>query len=105
MYFKINSRVKGVITATKKVKLSNVVIKKRSITWSLIRKELNTFFTTPVFIVNAGFALVLFVLAVLYVIFRFDGLLLVLAAEDGFNMPKEMVLSHLPIFIFVLIIL
>lgn len=102
-YFTINSRMQGV-TTTKKVKLSNMVIKKRSITSSLIRKELNTFFKTPVFIVNAGFALVLFIIATLYTVFRFDGLLPVLTDPNGLNMPKEMIMSHLSIFIFVLLL-
>ncbi|MBR7041941.1 MAG: hypothetical protein IKI04_00410, partial [Bacilli bacterium] len=73
-YFKINSRMKGV-TTTKKVKLAYLVIKKRSITNSLIKKELNTFFKTPVFIVNAGFALVLFVIAAIFITIRFDSVI------------------------------
>ena len=63
-YFKINSRLKNVSTS-KKIKIDNLVIKTRKSNTSLIRKELNTFFKTPVFIVNAGFALILYIIAVI----------------------------------------
>ena len=70
VYFKINSRVKS--SNIKRSKNKNTVIKERSVRSSLIRKELNTFFNTPVFIINSGFGLVLFILIVVLMIFKLD---------------------------------
>ena len=98
-YFKINSRLKGV-TTTKKVKLSDIVIKKRSVTGSLVRKELNTFFKTPVFIVNAGFALVLFILIVIVASIKFDS---ILPMFEGTDISLDLVINKISVFIFMLI--
>ena len=62
-YFKINSRMKKVIT-NKKINVTSLTIKSKNPILSLIKKELNTFFKTPVFIINSGFALVLFLIAI-----------------------------------------
>ena len=71
-YFKINSNLKNISTS-KKVKIDNLVIKSRSKTRSLIRKELNIFFKTPVFIVNAGFALVMYIIIVIGLSIKYDS--------------------------------
>ena len=70
-YFQINSRVKKV-TTTKKTKIDDITIKTRSIYQSLVKKELNTFFKIPVFIVNAGFGLVLFLIATISITIKYD---------------------------------
>jgi ABC-2 type transport system permease protein len=70
VYFKINTRVKS--STIKRSKNKNTIIKERSVRSSLIRKELNTFFNTPVFIINSGFGLVLFILIVVLMIFKVD---------------------------------
>ena len=64
-YFKINTRLKNVTTTSKKVKFNQLVIKKHSVYYSIVKKELATFFNTPVFIVNAGFGLVLYLVIVI----------------------------------------
>ena len=97
-YFKINSRLKNISTS-KSIKVDNLVIKSRPKTISLIRKELNTFFKTPVFIVNAGFSLVLFIIVVIGLCVKYN---------DAFDllktiMPVKILDSYLSIFIFVLI--
>ena len=101
-YFKINSRLKGV-TTSKKVKFTNLIIRKRSSYYSLIKKELNTFFKTPVFIVNAGFALVLFLLIVIFIVIRSDSVLSMLTETEGMNISKDLIMNNLSIFIFILI--
>ena len=101
-YFKINSRLKGV-TTTKKTKISKLSIKSRNSYYSLIKKELDTFFRTPVFIVNAGFALVLFLLAVIAITIKFDSVLPLLTDPEGMGMSKEMIMDNLSILIFVLV--
>ena len=70
VYFKINTMVRS--TKSKTSKNKNYVVKTRSIRSSLIKKELNTFFSTPVFIVNSGFGLVLFIIIVALMIFKVD---------------------------------
>ena len=98
-YFKINSRLKNVSTS-KKVKIDNLVIKSRSKTNSLIRKELNTFFKTPVFIVNAGFSLVLFIITVIGICIKYDSAVIVLQEI----LPKEVITNYISIFVFILIL-
>ena len=74
VYFKINSRLKSIAT-TKKVKISSIVIKSKPASMSLIKKELNMFFKIPVFIINAGFGLVLFLIMSIYTSIKYDSVL------------------------------
>lgn len=101
-YFKLNSRLKKV-TTSKKVKLDNLVIKSTPSTISLMKKELNTFFKTPVFIVNAGFSLVLFILISIVLCIKFNDFLPILADPNGFNLAKKTILDNLSLLVFVLI--
>ncbi len=104
VYFKINSRLKNVSTNSKKVKSDNVSYKSNSQTISLIKKEVNTFFNTPVFIINAGFALVLFLIAVIFAVIKFDSIITFLCdAENGFGINKPLLLSNIPMLVFALI--
>ncbi len=97
-YFSINSRLKN-ITTSKRVKVDNLVIKSRRPIISLIRKELTTFFKTPVFIVNAGFSLVLFLVLVIGLCIKFN---------EAFALLKDVIPgivldNYLSIFIFVIL--
>jgi ABC-2 type transport system permease protein len=85
-------------------KVKPLNFKAKSQTNSLIRKELNIFFKTPVFIVNAGFSLVLFlVLAVLFAI-RFDSVATILINEEtGPGIAKDLIYNNLSVVIFALI--
>ena len=102
VYFRINSRLKQV-TNHKKAKLGELKIRSRSVFHSFIRKEFSTFFNIPVFIINAGFGLVLFLVAVFSIAFRFDGVLSVLTDPNGMQMSKDFIISRMPVFIFLLI--
>lgn len=102
VYFKINSRLKQV-TIHNKVGLSELKIRSRSVFHSLIRKEWSTFFNIPVFIINAGFGLVLFLVAVFSIVFRFDSALSVLMDPNGMQMSKDFIMNRIPVFIFLLI--
>lgn len=97
-YFKINSRLKKV-TTSKKVKVENLVIKSERPSIALIKKELTTFFKTPVFIVNAGFALVLYIVVVVALSIKYDDMINII--KDV--LPSEMIKTHLPVLIFILI--
>ena len=95
--------MKKVIT-NKKVKLGNLNIKQKSKTRSLIKKELNTFFETPVFIINSGFALVLFLIAVIMIVIKFDSFLpLLTSKQGGAGIEKDVITSNISIMIFLLI--
>ena len=103
-YFRINSKLKSVNTSKVHSKVKPLNFKAKSQTNSLIRKELNIFFKTPVFIVNAGFSLVLFlVLAVLFAI-RFDSVATILINEEtGPGIAKDLIYNNLSVVIFALI--
>ena len=72
-YFRINSRIKSV-TTSKKTKITDLKIKSSSVTKSLIKKELNMFFKIPVFIINAGFGLVIFLAGCIYLAIKYDSM-------------------------------
>ena len=101
-YFRINSRIKKV-TTTKKTNISELTIKKNSITKSLIKKEFSTFFNTPVFIINAGFGLVLYVAAAIGVSLKYNDIIPVLSDPNKFNIPKCVINNNIPLIIFMLI--
>ena len=102
VYFKINSRIKKV-TNTKKIKVENLKIKSNNKVASLIKKELNTFFKTPVFIINAGFALVLFLIATVMISINFDKFSEALMNPNGVNLSPDLILNSKSILIFILI--
>ena len=101
-YFKINSRLKKIAT-NKKVKIDNLVIKRNLSMISLIKKELNTFFKTPVFIVNAGFALVLFIIVSIVLCIKFNDFLPILTDPNGFNISESIIMNNLSLLILILI--
>jgi len=101
-YFKINSRLKKV-TTSRKVKIDNLVIKKNSSMSSLVKKELTTFFKTPVFIVNAGFSLVLFILISIVLCIKFNDFLPILTDPKTFDLSKEVIMNNLSLLVLVLI--
>ena len=101
-YFKINSRVKKV-TSTKKTNINDLNIRKNSTTKSLIKKELNTFFKTPVFIINAGFGLVLFIVAAIAISIKFDLIIPILTDPNKFNISEKIINNNISLLILVLI--
>ena len=104
-YFKINSRMKKVIT-NKKINVNSLVIKTQSPTKSSIKKELNTFFKTPVFIINSGFALVLFIIAAIVIPFKFEKIIPVLTNEEGgLGLSKDIIMNNISVLILLLILI
>lgn len=101
-YFKINSRLKKV-TSTKKTSINKLTIKQNSPTKSLIKKELTTFFKTPVFIVNAGFGLVLFIAAAILISIKFDSVIPVLTDPETFALEKDIIINNVSLIVFLLI--
>ncbi len=79
-YFKINSNIKRVTTGSHKaIKKQN--IKKHSQTRALVFKEFNTFFKIPVFIINAGWGIILFLIAAFAMCFKYDSFLKILTTS------------------------
>ena len=101
-YFKINSRLKNV-SNTKKILEKKIVIKQRNITYSLIRKELNTFFKTPVFIINAGFSLFLFIIMSIVITIKADSIISLISSSKDLNISKDLIINNLSLIIFFLI--
>ena len=101
-YFKINSRLKKV-TSNKKVNVRNIKIKDKSIYYSLMKKEWTTFFNTPVFIINSGFALVLFIVFAIIVSCRFDGVVSLITSQEAINISSELIMNNTSILILALI--
>ncbi len=102
VYFRINSHVKEVVTEDKKNK-KKIKIKSQPVTWALIKKELNTFFKTPVFIINSGFALVLFIIAAVAISIKFDSVLPLLISEEGLNLSLDFINNNMPVLLFMVI--
>jgi len=101
-YFKINSRLKKV-TTTKKTNVKNLAFKSHPARIALIKKELNTFFKTPVFIINAGFGLVLFIIGAVLLSIKFDLIMPLLENPETFNFSAELINSNIPLLVFLLI--
>ena len=103
-YFRINSKLKSINNSKTHSKAKPLSFKARSQTNSLIRKEVNTFFKTPVFIINAGFSLVLFLVLAVLLAIRFDSVATMLIDEEtGLGIAKDLIYNNLSIVIFALI--
>lgn len=98
-YFKINSNVKSIkiVNSNKsyKIKTNKPII-------SLIKKELTRFTTSPVFITNAGFGLVLFILGCIMIVLKFENLVNHLAEQ--MKMSIDQLKSYIPLVLFSFII-
>ena len=103
-YFKINTRLKSV-SSNKKSGNKEISYNKNSVTKSLIKKELKTFVSIPVFIINSGFALVLFLALVVILVFKLDSLSVLLEKSNfEISLSKDIIMNNLSIVILVLII-
>ena len=96
VYFNINSKVKEI-----KINAKNKIykIKANKPIKSLIKKEIKRFVDTPVFIINAGFGLVLFIVGCIAICLKFDGVLDTINNE-GINITKEQIESYIPVLLF-----
>ena len=94
-YFNINSNVKGVKTSKKN---SNYVIKSNKPIVSLIKKELKKFISSPVFITNTAFGLLLFVIGIIYITFNFDKMATSISIES--NISLEEIKRYIPIILY-----
>ena len=96
VYFKINSSIKKVTIHHKGGKYK---IKTQSKMVSFVKKELNRFFYTPVFITNAGFGLVLYVIICALACIKFDIVSDYIISKAPVLTPEK-VLELIPVFMF-----
>ena len=99
VYFKINSSVKS-IKVMKNHK--NYTIKTLKPIEALITKEFNRFFNSPVFIVNAGFGLVLHILGCGFLVLKSDIIVDMVTQIDA-SISLEYINSLIPLILFALI--
>ena len=96
VYFNINSNVKSI----KLNKLNkNYIIKSTSPTRAIIKKEFNRFINSPVFVTNAGFGLVLFVLGCIFAVIKFNSIVEMIIRTD-FNITLEYINNYFPVVLF-----
>ena len=72
VYFKVNSRLK--ISQNVKRKVEAKEFKARRPVFALMRKELNRFFGSTVFVTNAGFGLIMFLVGIGAICWKFNDL-------------------------------
>ena len=95
-YFKINSKVKNVKVSKKNTKYS---IKTNKPVVALIKKELNRFANSPVFVTNAAFGLVLYLIACIAIAFKYNSIMAMLS-EQMYNISIGDIKSYIPLVLF-----
>ena len=93
VYFKVNSKAKVVKISAKH---KEGKIKTRSPMGALMIKEAKRFASSPVFLINAGFSLVLYIVVVVLSVVNFDSVV-GMAQGVGIQMTKEEILGLLPV--------
>ena len=93
VYFTLNSKMKSVSVIHNK---KPYVVKTRGRLISFIKKEFNRFVQTPVFIVNAGFGLVMFVAACIAVSFKYDAIIGSLLSKNE-ELTADMITKYIPL--------
>ncbi len=99
-YFKVNSCAKAV--KTNHNHHNNYKIKTNKVIPSLIKKEFTKFISSPVFVTNAGFGLVLFVLGCIILPIKFESLTTAIATIEP-SVSIETIKSNIPVILFGLI--
>lgn len=99
VYFKINSKVKE-IKVNKHSK--NYIVRANSQFLSLVKKELKRFTNTPVFVINAAFGLVLFLIVCVFIVIKSDTFLNFIN-QYGLSLKKNIITEYIPVILFALI--
>ncbi|MBP3255188.1 MAG: hypothetical protein J6M60_01675 [Clostridia bacterium] len=100
VYFRINSRTKAV--SSRKNSNKEYKIRTNKPLNSLIKKELGRFISSPVFVTNAAFSLVLFIIACVLICVKLDSVPEILASR-GMEVTVEQIQNYIPIVLFGLI--
>ena len=94
IYFKINSKTKEI--KKKSNNSSEYKVKVNKPMAALIKKELNRFANTPVFVINAAFGLVLFLLVCIFASIKLDGITEVLS-QNEIEITAKQIISYAPL--------
>ncbi len=100
IYFKINSKVQTVKTVHNKK--SNYKIQANKPIIALIKKEFKRFINSPVFVINAGFGLVLYIISCVIIIVKVESTAQIFASQ-GINITVEQIKAYIPVIQFGLI--
>lgn len=95
VYFSINSSVKSI--EKKKKTNKDYKIKTASPVKSIVKKEFNRFINSPVFVSNAAFGLVLYIIGCILIAIKFDSLANSIV-EMGFSI--EQITKYIPVLAF-----
>lgn len=98
-YFKITSKLGETGHSSKKankIKPTDKTFREKSQLVSLINKEIKRFFSSPVFIINAGFGMVLMVAVTLAMSINFDGMLNNMMKGQDIGIPLNEIKSMMP---------
>jgi len=100
VYYKVNSKLKeNVVIKSKK---SEYHIENSSVTKALIKKEFNMFINTPVLVVNSIFGIVLYVVGVVFLCIKYDGISNVIVYD---NLPFKDIGILLPMIVYTFIVI
>lgn len=97
VFFKINSRLK-VEKSSKSSGKYKIKASKQHV--ALIKKEFGKFVSSPVFVINAGFGLVLFLLGAIAFCFKFDSVAASIISSPDAGITIEQVYTYIPVIIF-----
>ena len=97
IYFKINSSTKAV-KLSKKNRNNNYKIKTSLPIKSLIKKELNRFANTPVFVINTAMGLAIFLIGCILISIKFDSLINTISEDIPISV--EQIKSYIPVILF-----
>ena len=99
-YFKVNSSEKKVIEKNNNKKY---IIKARKKWQAFVKKEINVFISTPVYITNTGFGLVLYIIGCIYISLKFNSLAAkLILSRPGLTLDK--INNFLPVISFGLLV-
>lgn len=101
VYYKINSQAKIIKSSTKKREYKKKNTHRPIV--ALVKKEISRFATSPVFAVNAGFGLVLYVLVCGFVSINADGILSQVSGAQVEGLPINEIMNYIPAIVFGLI--
>ena len=93
VYFDLNSKMKSVSVVHNK---KPYVVKTRSRLVSFVKKEFDRFVSTPVFITNAGFGLVMYIAGVIAIAFKYDVIVDGLVSKME-GLTPEFFIGYMPI--------
>ena len=99
IYYKINSKVKAVKTTSKNKEYK---IKTKRPIYSLISKEFSKFISSPVFVINAAFGLVLFVVGCVLMCVKFNSIISTMQSQ-GMEITIEQAKSYISVILFGLV--